>query len=491
MEPGVFKAVDPQSLEKLENEHQQRIDESKSKAKIWAKHREEYRSLQQKLSTITDKTQHDVMVPFGGKKAFFEGQLIHTNEIMVLLGDNWFVERSAKEAREICQRRIQRCDEMLEKLDQEVRLYQSWLDEAQQLGRDSEKGEGNLEIREPFDQEAEAKWRIEHKERVKKEKMKTSEKTRENEDDEAFWRRLDELEIEEELDAHLESQKNEHDEENFEDEEGNEEESDLSESPPLTDDSDGEEDIIKEIKETLQAQKNNQSKSISFDENFMKNSGEETKEEAETNRRSVSFGDVSERLFSREQDDGIIKDDPPSTSTNLNDLKAEEGQHTKIIEFSNTPVQKIEVQVIPDPGEMPKHPGDLVKLYGHHHNDQIISSSSPDKPGTPKKSILKSDSKYGPLSAESFIASSPGVKTKKKKGVKMMSFASDVSEIPPSGAAATSTPNPIQAVSDVVIERKTTQPLDSGSNKNNSSEASKNAPVTQVFSRFRATRVHQ
>ena len=44
-------------------------------------------------------------VPFG-KLAFMPGQLVHTNEILVLLGDNWFVERSAKQAAEIVDRRM-------------------------------------------------------------------------------------------------------------------------------------------------------------------------------------------------------------------------------------------------------------------------------------------------------------------------------------------------------------------------------------------------
>lgn len=35
------------------------------------------------------------------------GQLYHTNEIMVLLGDNWFVKRSVKQALEIAERRKQ------------------------------------------------------------------------------------------------------------------------------------------------------------------------------------------------------------------------------------------------------------------------------------------------------------------------------------------------------------------------------------------------
>ena len=36
------------------------------------------------------------------------GQLYHTNEILVLLGDNWFVERSAQQAAAIAERRKQR-----------------------------------------------------------------------------------------------------------------------------------------------------------------------------------------------------------------------------------------------------------------------------------------------------------------------------------------------------------------------------------------------
>ena len=44
-------------------------------------------------------------VPFG-PLAFMPGKLVHTNEILVLLGDNWFVDRSAKQACEIIDRRV-------------------------------------------------------------------------------------------------------------------------------------------------------------------------------------------------------------------------------------------------------------------------------------------------------------------------------------------------------------------------------------------------
>ena len=40
-----------------------------------------------------------------GKHAFIPGQLYHTNEITVLLGDNWFAQVTAKQAQDIVSRR--------------------------------------------------------------------------------------------------------------------------------------------------------------------------------------------------------------------------------------------------------------------------------------------------------------------------------------------------------------------------------------------------
>ena len=55
------------------------------------------------LLEICTKTVNISQVPFGSV-AFMPGKLIHTNEIMVLLGDNWFTERSASHALEIVAR---------------------------------------------------------------------------------------------------------------------------------------------------------------------------------------------------------------------------------------------------------------------------------------------------------------------------------------------------------------------------------------------------
>ena len=51
------------------------------------------------------------------------GKLIHTNELLVLLGDNWFVEKSAKQACELVDRRLKGVNEFLEKLFLEKKSF--------------------------------------------------------------------------------------------------------------------------------------------------------------------------------------------------------------------------------------------------------------------------------------------------------------------------------------------------------------------------------
>jgi unconventional prefoldin RPB5 interactor 1 len=80
----------------------------------WEKFEEDYLKIYEKLRTLTDTTSHDVFVPFG-KVAFVPGKLVHTNALMVLLGDNWFAERSAKQTQDIVQRRL-RCMALLKRV---------------------------------------------------------------------------------------------------------------------------------------------------------------------------------------------------------------------------------------------------------------------------------------------------------------------------------------------------------------------------------------
>ena len=58
----------------------------------------EYEELARTLTTLPERVERPMLVPFG-KLAKFEGSLQHTNEVMCLLGDNYFALRSASQAR--------------------------------------------------------------------------------------------------------------------------------------------------------------------------------------------------------------------------------------------------------------------------------------------------------------------------------------------------------------------------------------------------------
>ena len=120
---NLFPVVEESHLERLRDNHQRALEETRRKGQVWSKHKEDYTKLKSVLSTLNEKTSHKTMVPLGSK-AYMEGTLVHTNEIMVLLGDNWFAERSTSQASEICDRRISRCDEMMSKLNDELKLVQ-------------------------------------------------------------------------------------------------------------------------------------------------------------------------------------------------------------------------------------------------------------------------------------------------------------------------------------------------------------------------------
>ena len=166
---------------------QQKIDS-------WTKFLEDYKALDERLTTITDKTRHTVMVPVAGTDlAFMEGYIQHTNEILVLLGDNYFVERSAKQAREIVARRMNKCGQMLEELNKERTHLQNWLEFSKKMAQETQ-SEDFVEIIEEYDEQKEKEWREEHRRKLKEYKQS---KKSENRDDPELFKRLEDLEIKE------------------------------------------------------------------------------------------------------------------------------------------------------------------------------------------------------------------------------------------------------------------------------------------------------
>lgn len=141
------------------------------------------------VSRLPDELNHDIMVPFG-KAAFFPGRLIHTNEFMVLLGDGYYAERTAKQTVEILTRRGKALDSQVESLManmKDLKAEASFFDVTA-----SEAAEGLVEIREDYVEEN--SWEKHSKSDEKKEDKKVA-----FEDDEyaRIMSRLDELEKEE------------------------------------------------------------------------------------------------------------------------------------------------------------------------------------------------------------------------------------------------------------------------------------------------------
>ncbi|KAL0331587.1 UNVERIFIED_CONTAM: RNA polymerase II subunit-mediating protein [Sesamum angustifolium] len=93
----------------------------------------------------------DDNVPFG-KAAFFPGRLIHTNEFMVLLGEAYYAERTAKQTVDILKRRGKALETKVESLKaimQDLEAEASFFDATAQ-----ESADGLVEIREDYVEEA-------------------------------------------------------------------------------------------------------------------------------------------------------------------------------------------------------------------------------------------------------------------------------------------------------------------------------------------------
>ncbi|KAG8502112.1 hypothetical protein CXB51_000263 [Gossypium anomalum] len=106
------------------------------------------------VQKLPDELHHDIMarisiydqsVPFG-KAAFFPGRLIHTNEFLVLLGESYYTERTAKQTVEILKRRGKSLEfkvDALKAVMQDLKAEASFFDSTA-----SEAAEGLVEIRE-------------------------------------------------------------------------------------------------------------------------------------------------------------------------------------------------------------------------------------------------------------------------------------------------------------------------------------------------------
>ncbi|KTF94192.1 hypothetical protein cypCar_00001818 [Cyprinus carpio] len=106
---------------------QQVVKDCRSQIEHWKKVENDYESLQDRLRTLPDKLSYDIMVPFG-PLAFMPGKLVHTNELTVLLGDNWFAKCSAKQADALVEHRKKHVKNTLDDLQKVMKNFQNRAD---------------------------------------------------------------------------------------------------------------------------------------------------------------------------------------------------------------------------------------------------------------------------------------------------------------------------------------------------------------------------
>ncbi|KAI0224985.1 hypothetical protein LSAT2_024042 [Lamellibrachia satsuma] len=190
--------MDPKEIERLKVEQLDAIKTTEERIVQLDKYKNDYGELKKRLKTLPNKVRYDVMVPFG-KLAFMPGHLIHTNEITVLLGDNWFAEVSAKDAIGISDRRVTDIDRQITELNKQKDLLKPRVDFTSQLQKITENAGGLVEIKEEYDAEKEKVWREQHAEKVRQHKQGMGGDTRlggreEEATEDEVWKRLEELE---------------------------------------------------------------------------------------------------------------------------------------------------------------------------------------------------------------------------------------------------------------------------------------------------------
>ncbi|XP_022822403.1 unconventional prefoldin RPB5 interactor-like protein [Spodoptera litura] len=174
-------------------------EENEKNFTFWQNYLESLKNLD--FSVFSDKLKIPTLVPIGSR-ILFRGELIHTNEVTAALGADYFVKCSIKQAEVLRQHRIKDAQEKLDMYIKEKDYFENQLSLTRKTLYDKE-GE---EIIEYYSEEDDKVWRAKHRENVRKYKQnkKRAEETESvNITDEELWERLEELELQEELENEL------------------------------------------------------------------------------------------------------------------------------------------------------------------------------------------------------------------------------------------------------------------------------------------------
>ncbi|KAG4078907.1 hypothetical protein HA402_007457 [Bradysia odoriphaga] len=185
------------------------LDRNAAETVRWTKYKEQHEEAKANIVEFTKSLELDVMVPIGSK-ALMPGRLYHTNEIVVSHSPTYYSECTAHKALEICQNRLNVADSRLKALTVEADLHRNQLELPLDFDAFS-----SQEIIETYDEEEEKKWQKNHKEKIKEQKRNEAAERQhllsgKAEDD--IIKKLEELELMEELENELEAISEEDDE---------------------------------------------------------------------------------------------------------------------------------------------------------------------------------------------------------------------------------------------------------------------------------------
>lgn len=115
-------------LSRLIEKQEEEIDSISKKIELWVQYKNDYEKLKQLINQMQDRVRHPYRIPIAGTQlAFVKGHIVHTNEINVLLGDNYFTLRSSRQADKIVDRRLENIEATLKGYQDAKRKTEDWL----------------------------------------------------------------------------------------------------------------------------------------------------------------------------------------------------------------------------------------------------------------------------------------------------------------------------------------------------------------------------
>uniref|UniRef100_A0A6G1SHR2 Unconventional prefoldin RPB5 interactor n=1 Tax=Aceria tosichella TaxID=561515 RepID=A0A6G1SHR2_9ACAR len=136
---GADENAKKDTLSRLVEKQLEEIDAISGKIELWTQYRDDYSKLKKLIDKMQDRVRHPHRVPIAGTKlAFVDGHIVHVNELYVLLGDNYFALRSARQSNKIIDRRLTEIQRNLKMSEEAKKKTEDWLKATEEHRREKE-----------------------------------------------------------------------------------------------------------------------------------------------------------------------------------------------------------------------------------------------------------------------------------------------------------------------------------------------------------------